>query len=305
VKAATPSLLVLAGPTGAGKSQLAIELAECWGAEIVGADSQQVYRHFDIGTAKPPAKLLSRIPHHLISCLEPTEECTAARYVALADEAIADIHSRGKRAIVVGGTGLYLRALLHGLAALPPVDMLLRKRLEAWAEEVGEEALHRRLGEIDAATAARLPRGDKLRAMRALEIFEQTGKPASAHWEEHNFQEERYIHHYIVLSPERHLLYEAINQRVEDMFEAGLLAEIKALVGMGFRDTPAMRSVGYREGLEVVEGVLSEAQARQKMAQNTRHYAKRQLTWFRKEGGARWVALPCNVEALLRYIEGE
>jgi len=295
------ALWIIAGPTGSGKSQLAAELAERLNAEIVGADSQQVYRHFDIGTAKPSAELLSRVPHHLVSCLEPMEECTAARYAALADEAIADIHSRGKQAVVAGGTGLYLRALLHGLAALPPVDLSLRKRLEAWAEEAGEEALHQRLLEADAEAAARLPKGDRLRRLRALEIFEQTGRPASAHWREHRFQEERYAHVYFVVSPERRRLYEEINQRAERMFEEGLLAEVEHLLKMGFRHAPAMKSVGYREALEVVEGKLSEAKARTLVAQNTRHYAKRQLTWFRKEKGARWLSCPVSAETLLQH----
>jgi len=297
------SLLVIAGPTGAGKSQLAIELAEYLGAEIVGADSQQVYRHFDIGTAKPSAQLLSRVPHHLISCLEPMEECTAARYAALADEAIADIHSRGKQVILVGGTGLYLRALLHGLAAFPPVDLLLRRQLEAWASKVGAEVLHRRLREVDAVTAARLPEGDSLRVIRALEIFEQTGKPASAHWREHRFQEERYAYGYFLLSPERAWLYEAINQRVEQMFEAGLLAEVEGLLRMGFRHAPGMKSVGYREALEVLDGKLSEAKARTLVAQNTRHYAKRQLTWFRKEERAERIPSPYGAEVLLKRLQ--
>jgi tRNA dimethylallyltransferase len=290
------TLLVIAGPTGSGKTQLAVALAESLNAEIVGADSQQVYRHFDIGTAKPCAQLLSRVPHHLVSCLKPMEECTAARYAALADEAIADIHSRGKQVVVVGGTGLYLRALLHGLAALPPADLSLRSRLEAWVKEAGEEALHQRLKEVDAEAAARLPKGDVFRRVRALEIFEQTGRPASEQWEEHRFKEERYAHCYFVLSLERARLYEAINQRAEQMFEGGLLAEAEHLLKMGFRGAPAMRSVGYREALEVLDGKLSEAKARLLVAQNTRHYAKRQLTWFRKEEKAQWV----SAEELLR-----
>jgi tRNA dimethylallyltransferase len=283
-------------------------------AESVGADSQQVYRHFDIGTAKPSKALLSRVPHHLVSCLEPMEECTAARYVALADEAIADIHARGKQVVVVGGTGLYLRALLHGLALFPPVDLSLRNRLEAWAEEEGEEALHQRLQEIDSVTAARLPKGDKFRIIRALEIFEQTGKPASEHWREHRFKEERYAHHYFILSPERTQLYEAINRRVQEMFELGLLAEAERLLEKGFRHAPAMKSLGYREALEVLDGKLSEADARAWVAQNTRHYAKRQGTWFRKEalfaqgGNAQRIFLPfqagtpISAAALLQHL---
>ena len=296
-----PTLWIIAGPTGCGKSQLAVELAEALGAEVVGADSQQVYRHFDIGTAKPSAALLSRVPHHLVSCLHPMEECTAARYAALADEAIADIHSRGKPAVVAGGTGLYLRALLYGLAALPPVDMSLRARLEAWAKEAGAKALHQRLCEVDSDAAARLPKGDCMRVMRALEIFEQTGRPASEHWREHRFQEARYSFRYFVLSPERAQLYEAINRRTERIFEEGLLAEVEALLKMGFRKAPAMKSVGYREALEVVDGKLSEAKARVLVAQHTRHYAKRQLTWFRKEKSAHWLSFPVSAEQLLQH----
>jgi len=296
------SLLVISGPTGSGKTRLAVELAESLNAEIVGADSQQVYRYFDIGTAKPSAQLLSRVPHHLVSCLEPMEECTAARYALLADAAIADIHSRGKQVVVVGGTGLYLRALLHGLVALPQADVALRSRLEAWAKEAGEEALHRRLWEVDAKAAERLPKGDSLRRIRALEIFEQTGRPASEHWGAHRFQEERYSFRYFVVSPERAELYEAINRRVEGMFEEGLLAEAAHLLKLGFRKAPAMRSVGYREALEVLDGKLSEAKARELVAQNTRRYAKRQLTWFRKEKKAQWITPPSTTKELLQHL---
>src|SRR5215470_13275351 len=171
---AQPALTVIAGPTGAGKTELAIALAERLGAEIVSADSQAVYRHFDLGTAKPEPAQLARVPHHLVSVVEPNEPFSAARWVALADAAIADIAARGRPVLVVGGTGLYVRALLHGLTETPP-DPEVRRALEDEARRLGPEAMHRRLAEVDPAAAARLAPGDVIRVVRALEIHATTG----------------------------------------------------------------------------------------------------------------------------------
>jgi tRNA dimethylallyltransferase len=280
---------VIAGPTASGKTALALEAAKRLNAEIVNADSQQVYRHFDIGTAKPSAEELSAIPHHLISIVDPLEDFSAARFGTLADAAIADIHARGKRVIVVGGTGLYLRVLLHGVMPGPSADEALRAELEAFADEHGNAALHARLAKIDPVTAAKHPVQDRLRVIRALEIHQLTGKPASEHREEHAFAADRYEYDLFVLNPERERVYAAINARTAKMFASGLVEETKSLVAKGYREAAPMRAVGYVQALQVIDGELTLERAINDTAQATRHYAKRQLTWFKKEKGARYV----------------
>ncbi len=196
-----PHLTVIAGPTASGKSALALGLAGRLGAELVSADSQQVYRRFDIGTAKPTADELARVPHHLVSCVEPGDEFSAARFQRLADEAIADIHARGKRVVVVGGTGLYLRVLLRGVVEAPGSDEALRAQWTALAEREGNAALHAQLAKVDPASAARLPVGDRVRVIRALEIHALTGIAASTHRERHAFAEARYPAHAVGARP--------------------------------------------------------------------------------------------------------
>ena len=293
-------LIVIAGPTASGKTTLALEAARRLNAEIISADSQQVYRHFDIGTAKPSAAELAAIPHHLISVVDPLEDFSAARFGKLADAAIADIHARGKRAIVVGGTGLYLRVLLHGVMPGPSKDESLRAELEAFADQEGNEALHARLAKVDPVTAAKHPVQDRLRVIRALEIHALTGKPASEHREQHAFATDRYEYDLVVLNPERARVYAAINERTAKMFASGLVEETRALVAKGYREAAPMRAVGYLQALQVVEGTLTHGKAIEDTAQATRHYAKRQLTWFKKEKGARYV-LPADA---LRLISG-
>ena len=289
-----PALTVIAGPTASGKSGLALKLALATGAELVGADSQQVYRHFDVGTAKPGSAELAAVPHHVVSVVDPLEPFSAARYQELADAAIAAIHARGKRVIVVGGTGLYLRVLLHGVVAAVGSNLEVRARLE----EHDDATLHARLERVDPATAARLPVGDRVRMIRALEIHELTGRSASEHRAEHAFAADRYPFKLWVLNPPREELYRAINERTRRMFDGGLIDEVKALVARGFREAAAMRSVGYVEALGVVEGRLTLQAAVDVAAQRTRHYAKRQLTWFKREAGARFLEPPWDVTAL-------
>ena len=291
---AGPALTVLAGPTASGKSSLALSLARQIGAEIVGADSQQVYRHFDVGTAKPSAAEASAVPHHLVSVVDPLEAFSAARYQSLADAAIADIHARGKRVIVAGGTGLYLRVLLHGVVAAVGTDPSVRRALE----QHDDATLHARLKQVDPATAARLPVADRVRIIRALEIQQLSGRPASEHRAEHAFAADRYPFRLWVLSPPREALYAAINARTRQMFEGRLLDEVRALVAAGYKEAAPMRSVGYVEALAVVEGRLTLEAAIAEAAQRTRHYAKRQLTWFKKEAGAQFLSPPWDLTAL-------
>lgn len=291
-------LIVIAGPTASGKSALAVDVAERIGAEIVSADSQQVYRYFDIGTAKPSAAELARVPHHLVSCVEPDEAFSAARYASLADAAIADVRARGRRVVVVGGTGLYLRVLLHGVMAGPARDEALRASLEAFAAREGDDTLHARLASVDPVSAARLSPADRVRVIRALEIHALTGRPASAQREAHGFTARRYDYGLWVLWPPREALYAAINARTEAMFAAGLVDETRRLVAQGYRDAAPMRAVGYAQALKVVDGLMTEAEAVAEVAQKTRHYAKRQYTWFKKEEGA----VPIAPEAALAAI---
>ena len=286
-----PALTVIAGPTGAGKSELAVELAERLGAEIVSADSQAVYRHFDLGTAKPDARQLARVPHHLVSVVEPTEPFSAARWVSLADAAIADVVARGRRILVVGGTGLYLRALLHGLTDTPP-DPVVRRRLEEEARRLGPEVMHRRLAKLDPDAAARLPVADLLRVVRALEIHATTGSRPSELRAAHAFGTARYAARIHFLDPPREELEQRLAARTRRMFEQGLVGEARRLVDRGFRDTAPMRSVGYRQALAVIDGELNEEQAERETFLETRRYAKRQRTWFRREPGTRFVPPP-------------
>jgi tRNA dimethylallyltransferase len=286
-----PKLTVIAGPTAAGKSALALGIASRGAAEILSADSQAVYRHFDVGTAKPTAAALAQVRHHLISVVEPLEQFTAARFQTLADAAIGDISARAREVLVVGGTGLYIRALLHGLSA-GPSDPEVRARLEAEALSLGMEAMHLRLAAVDPRSAERIAAADTLRVVRALEIFEMTGAPASVVQQSHRFATERYPFTLWFLDPPREVLAHAIALRTQWMFRHGLVEEVEALVRQGYRDAPAMRSVGYRQALGVVEGRLTLSEAEAETEQQTRAYAKRQRTWFRKEPGVRFVSPP-------------
>lgn len=285
-------LIVLAGPTASGKTALALRLAQRLDAEIVSADSQQVYRHFDIGTAKPSAAELAKVRHHLISVVEPDQRFSAAEFQRLADAAIADIRRRSKRVLVVGGTGLYVRVLLHGVVSAPGANPLIRERLEEEAARKGVAALHARLAQVDPTTAAVVKSTDLVRIIRALEIHESTGMPVSAQRAQHGFRESRYAFALYVLSPPRNGLYRAIDQRAQQMFAGGLLDEVRSLVQRGYRDATPMRSVNYVQALAAIEGRMNLDEAVASAAQQARRYAKRQLTWFRKELGARFISPP-------------
>lgn len=277
------ALIVIAGPTASGKTALAIDVARRLGGEIVNADSQQVYRGFDIGTAKPSPDELAAVPHHLISFVDPMDAYSAARFQKDADAAIEDIARRGKTPVVVGGTGLYLRVLLRGVMPGSSTDPALRSQLESRAAIEGREALHEELRRIDPASALKIQPTDLVRIIRALEIHAQTGQPASIVRAQHGFGDERHPHRLFVLSPEREALYPAINERTRRMYERGLIEETRALIAAGFRDAAPMRSVGYAQALDVIEGRLELARAIELTAQATRNYAKRQFTWFKKE----------------------
>jgi tRNA dimethylallyltransferase len=295
------ALVVLAGPTGSGKSALAVALARLVGGEIVGAYSQQLYRALDVGTAKPTPAERAAVPHHLVDVAEPGEGMDAARYAALADAAIAGIVARGALPLVVGGTGLYLRALLHGVVEAPGRDPALRERLEAEAARLGRPALHARLAAIDPEAAARIRENDLVRVIRALEIAAGGTLPSALH-AAHAFREERHRALHLALAPERAALHARIDARVVAMFEGGLLDEARALTARLGAPLPPKLPIGYAEAAAVVRGALPLAEAIRQVQAAHRRYAKRQLTWLRGEPGVEWLSPPVDVEALARRV---
>lgn len=282
-------LLVLVGPTAVGKTAAAIALAQHFGAEVINADSVQVYRGLDIGSAKPTPAERAQAPHHLVDVADPEEEMSAARFAQLADQAIADIQRRGRRVLVAGGTGLYIRALLFGLAPAPPVDAALRASLRRQWEEQGAAALHARLASLDPLSAQRLPANDRQRVLRALEVCLQTGEPFSRRQQEHGFRQPRHAHGVLGLERPRAELNARIEARCRQMWEGGLLQEVAGLLAAGV--SPAARSLqslGYQQALRVLQGLQPPQEALLEMMQKTRAYAKRQMTWFRGLQGINW-----------------
>jgi tRNA dimethylallyltransferase len=302
-----PRLVVIVGPTGAGKTRLAIELAHRAGGEVVSADSQQVYVGMDIGTGKASADERARVPHHLLDVMRPDEEMTAMRFVALADAAIAAVAERGRVVVVCGGTGLYVRALLLGLFDGPPAVPAIRARLVARAAAIGAPALHAELAAVDPTLAAKVERNDAKRIIRALEVFEATGVPMSEHQARHDHRtlEPRYPARVIGLGPPRDALYARIDARVDAMIEAGLFDEVARLRAAGFR--PPLRSqqaIGYAEVHDHLDGAVDRVRAIELIKRNSRHYARRQLSWYRPDQRIEWADDPGRVDLgdLERYL---
>lgn len=284
----SPPVLVIAGPTATGKTAAAMALAEHFGGELVGADSVQVYRGFDIGSAKPTATELGTVRHHLIDVIDPDEEIDAAAYAALADRAIEDIRERGRLPIVVGGTGLWIRALLRGLVEVPPVDPDLRKRLEADADAEGTEALHTRLAAVDPLTAGAVHPNDLVRIVRALEVYEQTGVPLGELREEHALGEPRYRAMFVVLDLDRERHTAIVAARVQAMLDAGWVDEVRALRERWADEVRPLGSVGYREVLAHIRDGVPLEKTQRLIRKSTRTYARRQRTWFKGEPGVSW-----------------
>lgn len=292
--------IVLCGPTAAGKSGLAVELAERLGAEIVGADSQQVYRGLPVGTAQPSEELRARVPHHLIGFVGPPARMTAARYAELAGQAALEIRSRGRRVLLCGGTGLYLRAALEGLFEAPGADPELRRTLEEEAERIGRPAMHARLAAVDPAAAARLSPNDLLRVVRALEIFEQTGVPLSEQLAGHARRAPHVT--WLGVDPPREELQRRIQQRTEHLYRDGLLDEARWLEAEGLRSWAPASSLGYRDALEQLDGKIPLEEALARTARDTRRYAKRQRTWFRAVPDVQWLPWPATLESALATV---
>lgn len=278
------TILVLVGPTASGKSALALRVAERVGGEIVSADSVQVYRRFDIGAGKPTTAERARVPHHLVDVVDPAEAMDAARWAELADEAIADIRSRGRVPIVCGGTFLWVRALLLGLVPAPPADEAIRARHRATAESEGRAALHAELARVDAAAATRLAPNDFVRVSRALEVYELTGKPLSAWHDDHGFRARRHEARLVGLKWDPDALTARITARARAMLAAGLVDEVRGLIRDGYGECRAMGAVGYRQVKDALaRGSIDEDPLLDEIVRATRVFARRQRTWLRDE----------------------
>lgn len=282
-------VISIVGPTAVGKSAIAMEMARRLGGEIISADSMQVYRFMDIGTAKPSLKDRAEITHHLIDVADPDEDYNAARFRQDALKAAELIEAKGKRIILAGGTGLYIRAFLGGIFEGPGKDPLLRERLEKEAAVHGRGYLFGRLSEVDPVSAKRIHPNHISRIMRALEVYYLTGRPISEFQSEHGFAENRFETLKIGVIRTRDALYAGIEQRVHAMMEEGLLEETSKLLAMGYAPgLKSMQSLGYKEMAAHISGTLTLDDAVSELKKNTRNYAKRQITWFKKDKDIRW-----------------
>ena len=283
------SILCLAGPTASGKTALAVELAKDLNGEVVSCDSMQVYRRMDIGTAKPSPEEMQGIPHHMIDVAEPDEDFSVSRYCAMAAPIVDDIVARGKTAIIAGGTGLYMDSLIRGNDFAPFPSTGVRERLEAEADEVGLPAMLARLREIDPDTADRV--FDRKRILRALEVYLETGETITEHNRKTRLIPPKYTPLWLGLDfADRGELYRRIDKRVDIMLEMGLMEEIRSLLDSGIPEKcTAMQAIGYKEFVNALEGREPLSQAAEEVKKASRHYAKRQLTWFRRNPAVHWL----------------
>jgi tRNA dimethylallyltransferase len=282
-------LIAIVGPTGSGKSALALRLARERGGEIVSCDSLQVYRGLDVGSAKATREERAAVPHHLLDVVEPEEAFSAADYARQARTALSGIAARGRLPIVAGGTGLYLKALLQGLFEGPARDEPLRGRLAAMAVRFGDARLHRLLARVDPEAAARLPARDRVRVVRALEVFWTTGRPLSAHHRTGSEPLRGFFPRLVGIAPDRGALRQAIERRTRQMFQGGLLEEVRGLLARGLPpDSRPLRSIGYRQAVAVLQGKMARPEAERDIVAATLRFAKRQMTWFRHQAEVTW-----------------
>ena len=307
-------MIILTGPTAVGKTDLSIQLAKAINGEIISADSMQVYRHMDIGSAKVTPEEMDGVPHHLIDVLEPEEEFNVVVFQKLAKEALTGIYERGHIPIIVGGTGFYIQALLYDIDFTEnDGDTAIRRELEKLAQTQGAGCLHQMLQEIDPESAAAIHQNNVKRVIRAIEFYRQTGKKISLHNEQEREKQSPYQFLYYVLDTDRKTLYERIDRRVDLMMEHGLVDEVKHLADMGCtRDMVSMQGLGYKEILDYLSGEIPLEEAVYILKRDTRHLAKRQITWFKRERDVRWLELEQFqndrkkvLEHILDEIEGE
>ncbi len=285
---ADPLLVVVLGPTGSGKTALSLALAERFGGEIVNCDSVAMYREFEIGTAKPSRDERARVPHHLFDCIDPTAYVTAGEYARMARQTLGEIKSRGHLPIVVGGTGLYLRALLEGLFPGPQRSEELRERLRERAQQKGSQHLHRILQRLDSQAAAAIHANDVPKLIRAIEVCLASREKITELWKQGSEPLKGFRILRLGLNPERSQLYERLNGRATHMFGAGLVEETKTLLEK-YRDAARpLTSLGYKQAVQLLRGEITRDAAIQAMQQAHRNYAKRQMTWFRREPEVHW-----------------
>ncbi len=278
--AASGQLVVIVGPTASGKTELALHLAERLGGEIVGADSVQIYRHFELGSGKPTLEERARVPHHGIDLVEPSEHVDAARFARLARDAIEDVRGRGRLPIVCGGTFFWIRSLVFGLVHVPQGDAQIRERHEQLVHEKGLGALHAALAAVDPTMAERLHVNDRLRVSRALEVYELTGRPMSLWQKEHGFRSRAYSPMFVGIRVPNDLLTERIACRVDVWLSEGWVEHVHDLCAAGHGDTRAMNSVGYKEVCAFVQGRMARDDLRGAIVRSTRTFARRQRTWL-------------------------
>ena len=286
-------IICVVGPTASGKTKLAVHLAKAYDGEVVSCDSMQIYKHMDIGTAKPTPEEMEGVRHHLIDIIEPGEDFSVGKYVQLADACVQDILSRGRTVIIAGGTGLYVDSLISGRTFAPVPQTGKREALEARMREAGGEAMLEALRAVDPEAAQRLHPADEKRIIRALEVYEETGKTITQHNLETQAIPPRYQPVWLGLDyADRAVLYRRIDLRVDLMLQAGLLDEIRALLAIGVSPAAtAMQAIGYKEFFGALDGSCTLEEAAELCKQRSRNYAKRQLTWFRRNPEIRWLRL--------------
>lgn len=284
-------LIVLTGPTAVGKTKLSIALAKAVGGEIISADSMQVYRSMDIGSAKIRPEEMDGVPHYLVDVLEPDEEFHIVKFQEMAKKALAQIYANGHIPILVGGTGFYIQAIVKDIDFQEGEENHeIREKWEQFAAEHGAGALHEKLQEIDPESAGSIPAGNVKRVVRAIEFYELSGKRISEHNAEQKAKGSPYEFAYFVLNDHRELLYERIERRIDEMIEEGLVKEVEGLKNRGFtRDMVSMQGLGYKEILDYLDGKTTLEEAIYILKRDTRHFAKRQLTWFRREPEVSWI----------------
>ncbi len=303
-------LIVLTGPTAVGKTGLSIELARALGGEIISADSMQVYRHMNIGSAKVTREEMKGIPHHLIDVLEPTEDFNVVIFQKMAKEALTRIYERGRIPVIAGGTGFYIQSLVYDIDFTEnDSDLSLRRELEMAASGKGPEYIHQMLREIDPVSAEQIHANNIKRVIRAIEFYKKTGRRISEHNQTERRKQTPYDLFYYVLNIDRKVLYERIDRRVDEMIKQGLVEEVKHLAGLGCtRDMVSMQGLGYKEILDYLEGRCSLDEAVYTIKRDTRHFAKRQITWFKRERDVRWLnweEFEGSPKRILEYILAE